>query len=130
MSASEHLGKHVKNVLRSNEAYEALDSHPDTHGCDFGSGGCRVAAEAISKSLPGSKIHTIVGNNKPQHYAVSHEGRYIDSEGSVNSKTMLRRWQSRVPGSTIETSHIDSSEIPHPVEVSNRVADLFNDRRR
>jgi hypothetical protein len=121
--SARRLGRPIKRALHDNDAFSILDSHPVTYGSDFGQGGCRVAAVAIAKVLPGSEVHAIklAGSDEPQHFVVAYRGLYLDRDGAQTKQRLLatasRDWfvdQSRLSVGPVTPEEIEDAEAPDP----------------
>jgi hypothetical protein len=119
------IGRAVRSALNSDEALSILDSHRETYGCDYGQGGCKVAARAIAKLLPDSKIQAIrlAGDDEPQHFVVAYRGVYIDRDGAQSRSRLLAatsrdclvpQWQLSIE--PVTEDELERSEAPDPTD--------------
>lgn len=115
----------MRSILHSDEALAVLDSHPVTNGCDFGQGGCKVAALALHGLLPGSEVHAIKldSSDQPQHFVVAYRGKYLDRDGAQSEQklldTALYDWleeHSKLSVGPVTDSEIESSVAPDTVD--------------
>jgi len=118
-------GRAVRLALHSDQALSILDSHQETYGCDYGHGGCKVAARAIAKLLPGSEIQAIklAGDDESQHFVVAYRGAYIDRDGAQSRSRLLatasRDWwvpQWQLSIEPVTEDEIERSEAPDPTD--------------
>lgn len=115
----------VRKALHSDEALGVLDSHPATRGCDYGQGGCKVAALALSQLLPGSQVRAIklTGSDQPQHFVVRYEGVYLDRDGAQSERQLLataaRDWllaQDQLRVAQVTPEEVERAEAPDPLD--------------
>jgi hypothetical protein len=126
----EDLGTHIKKRMASNKAYSILDSHPETQGSTWYTGGSGVLAHAIHKSLPGSKLVDVHNKNTghTEHMAVHHKGHIYDANGATPAHKFIAAYKKRespLRHHNLElTDHnpgrAKKSEIPMPKEVIDK----------
>lgn len=97
------LGKVIRKVLASAQAWEVIDKDPDlSRSTSFVAGGCWTLAGAIHALIPGSRIVVLEGSmgghRGPQHVAVqavSERGEplILDGDGASSLPVFLKRWE-------------------------------------
>lgn len=75
------LGKHIKKIMSTVQAYELLDSDEELNGSMWSAGGCYPLALAIQKVLGMGELKMIVDNGIVQHIMWNKGKIYIDSDG-------------------------------------------------
>jgi hypothetical protein len=127
------FGTKVRRALNHPDVYKLIDSHPDTAGSTPQCGACRAVAVGLHSVLPGSTVHGIESADGIEHFAVHHEGRYVDSRGTVSPQGMRRRWKQEtgkpVKIRPVSDAEIYSHESPDPhdqktgMAMSDRIAE-------
>jgi hypothetical protein len=152
MTAADHLspqfvGATAKKYFKSNRSYKIIDSHPDLAGSTWTSGGCRVAAEALHQTLPGSRIHGVYGQSsrEAEHFVVEHQNHFLDADGASTARELTDRWKTQegVKGAhlrRVSDDELYGSSAPNPVntetgesaseQVAKHLQTAFNQRRR
>lgn len=121
------LNKHLKEFLRSDEAYFRY-LPVET----WMSGGCWLLAEALRRVLSGELV-AVISDNGVEHVALLVDDWVVDGDGFSRRPTVLRRWQTAesvpnpriVPFVDVRDEVLAVGEIPAPdVRLGPLVRDL------
>ena len=80
------------SVLKSNEAFEIIDSDEDLSGSDWTAGACYPLALALNE-IYGGELVVIKADARVQHVMVKIGDKYLDADGLQDEETKLKNFE-------------------------------------
>ena len=80
----------IHRLLRTEKAFEILDSDPELSGSDWGAGGCYVLARALKRIFGGQLVTIYNAQNRPQHIMLQLGHLYLDYDGLQPAEQKLK----------------------------------------